>query len=346
MMAMESGTTFASRYVLGSQLAVGGMGEVWRATDTELGRPVAIKVLKDGAHENEVFLKRFRNEARNAAGLTHSNIAQVYDYGDHQGMAYLVMELVQGEPMSSILERESTIAELRLLDMLIHTCRGLQAAHDAGIMHRDIKPGNLLVQADGVVKITDFGVSRGHDQTTLTATGMVMGTAQYLAPELALGKPATPASDLYALGIIAYESVAGRRPFTAATPVDIAIAQVNEDVPALPATVSPALEAVIYDLLEKSPRKRPKSAAELEGILVRVRATLAAAQERAAGTGAGADAASPARASSAALDSPQDPGVGAAGIISSRRARRHAMPPSIAPKSYRPRPDVAPRRPW
>ncbi len=338
MIAMQPGSTLGSRYVLGSPLAVGGMGEVWRATDTELGRPVAVKVLKEGAHDNEVFLKRFRNEARNAAGLAHPNIAQVYDYGDHDGTAYLIMELVEGEPMSTILEREQTLPERRLIDMLIHTCRGLQAAHDAGIMHRDIKPGNLLVQGDGVVKITDFGVSRGHGQTTLTATGMVMGTAQYLAPELALGKQATPASDLYALGIIAYESVVGKRPFTAATPVDIAIAQVNDDVPALPESVSPMLATVIYDLLEKSPRKRPKSAAELEGILLRLQLPKEGAiGDAAAGGGSHAHEGS----ASGQGTEPAD-----AGVIASRRARRRAMPPSIAPKSYRPRPDVAPKRPW
>ncbi|GMA35690.1 hypothetical protein GCM10025876_18940 [Demequina litorisediminis] len=146
---------------------------------------------------------------------------------------------------------------------MIETCRGLAVAHAAGVMHRDIKPGNLLVREGDRVKITDFGVSRSMDQTTLTQTGMVMGTAQYLAPEMALGKPATAQSDLYALGIIAYEAVNGKRPFTAPAAVDIAIAHVNEAVPALPSTVSPGLAKLIMDLLEKSPRKRPKDARDL-----------------------------------------------------------------------------------
>ncbi|MFO7243882.1 MAG: serine/threonine-protein kinase [Actinomycetes bacterium] len=323
MMQLQPGTTLGGRYVLDSLLAVGGMGEVWRATDSELDRAVAVKVLKDGSQDNEVFLKRFRNEAKNAAGLMHPNIAQVYDYGDQDRTAFLVMELVDGVPMSTILERERTISERRLVKMLVYTCRGLQVAHDAGIIHRDIKPGNLLVEADDMVKITDFGVSRGQDQTTLTATGMVMGTAQYLAPELALGKPATPQSDLYALGIIAYESLVGKRPFTAATPVDIAIAQVNEEVPPLPASVSPAMAGVVMDLLEKSPRKRPKSAAELEQILTGLRlpteAELRARTEGLPGT-----------------IEPRRPGG----------APKRVMPPSIAPKSYRPRPDAPPKRPW
>ncbi|WP_062517504.1 serine/threonine-protein kinase [Demequina gelatinilytica] len=314
-MAIHAGTTLAGRYVLRSLLAVGGMGEVWRGTDTDLDREIAIKLLKDGAAENETFLKRFRNEAKNAAGLLHANIAQVFDFGEHDGTPYIVMELVEGEPLSTILERERTIDEARLVTILRHTCRGLDAAHAAGVMHRDVKPGNLLVQEGDRVKITDFGVSRGTDQTTLTATGMVMGTAQYLAPELALGKPATPASDIYALGIIAFEAVAGKRPFTAASAVDIAIAQVNEPVPPLPVGVSPALAALILRLLDKNPRRRPGSALELDRILAELELV-----EPGSGAQAPLDLALPA--------SPP----------------RRAMPPSIAPREYRPRPDVERRR--
>jgi len=320
-MQLRGGTTLGGRYVLRSLLAVGGMGEVWRGIDSELDRPVAIKVLKEEAQHNETFLKRFNNEAHNAAGLMHPNIAQVFDYGDQAGTAYLVMELVEGEPLSTVLEREVTVDEERLVRIMIGTCRGLQAAHEAHVMHRDFKPGNLLIQGEDLVKITDFGVSRSRDQTTLTATGMVMGTAQYLAPELALGKPATPASDLYALGIIAYESVVGKRPFTASSPVDIAIAQVNESVPALPASVSPALAALIMDLLEKNPRRRPSTAGELEQILKDLR--LPSKAERALRARGAPEAIRPRRTS---------------------HAPQRAMPPSIAPKRYRPRPDAPPKR--
>jgi len=305
---MRAGATLASRYTLTSMIAVGGMGEVWRANDDELSRTVAVKVLKDSATTSDTFLRRFRNEAKNAAGLAHPNIAQVFDYGDHEGTAFLVMEFVDGEPLSSILERERTISEARVVRILDQTADGLDAAHSAGIMHRDIKPGNLLIFDDDRVKITDFGVSRGMDQTTLTATGMVMGTAQYLAPELALGKPATPASDIYALGIIAYESVIGRRPFTAAAAVDIAIAQVNEPVPPLPASVSPGMQDLIGLLLEKNPRKRPRSAQELRRILAAVTVP-------------------------DAVPAPAEPAPMA------RETKRH-MPPSIAPREFRPRPDV------
>ncbi|WP_061963225.1 serine/threonine-protein kinase [Demequina aurantiaca] len=333
MGALQPGTTLGGRYVLRSLLAVGGMGEVWRGADSELDREVAVKVLKDGAAKNDTFLKRFRNEAKNAAGLRHPNIAQVYDYGELDGTPYLVMELVEGEPLSTILERERTLSERRLVTVLRHTCNGLQAAHDAGVMHRDIKPGNLLVQEYDMVKVTDFGVSRGMDQTTLTATGMVMGTAQYLAPELALGKAATAASDLYAVGIIAYESVVGRRPFTAASAVDIAIAQVNEDVPRLPTTVSPAMAKVIYNLLEKNPRKRIKTAAELERHLASFtfeEPSLDPLELDPAGS-------VPDAAAGSADDSPST-----VAPSEQRPAPARAMPPSIAPKSYRPHPERPP----
>lgn len=326
-MTITAGTTLGGRYVLRSLLAVGGMGEVWRGEDTELGRPVAVKVLKDGAAANETFLKRFRNEAKNAAGLAHENIAQVYDYGDQEGTAYLVMELVEGEPLSSVLERERTLDEARLLRIMAQTASGLAVAHAAGVMHRDIKPGNLLVAHEDAVRITDFGVSRSMDQTTLTQTGMVMGTAQYLAPELALGKPATPASDLYALGIIAFESVVGKRPFTAATAVDIAIAHVNESVPPLPETVSPDLARLIMDLLEKNPRKRPRTAEELLARMDKVSLREPHAAP-AAPTAASAPRSEPASTSDGAR---------------TRRGSGRTMPPSIAPREYRPRPDAPPR---
>ncbi|WP_062204894.1 serine/threonine-protein kinase [Demequina salsinemoris] len=310
-MHIAAGTTLGGRYVLESLIAVGGMGEVWRASDIDLSRTVAVKTLKEASAANETFLKRFANEARNAAGVQHPNIAQVLDYGDQQGTAYLVMELVEGEPMSTILERERTIPEKRLVKLMIAACRGLEAAHASGVMHRDIKPGNLLVFGDDELKITDFGVSRSQDQTTLTATGMVMGTAQYLAPELALGKPATPASDVYSLGIIMFESVVGKRPFTAANAVDIAVAQVNDKVPPLPASVSPQLAALTNRVLEKNPRRRPRDAAELERLLAGL--VLEKRQE-------------------APASEPQ--------TQDSAEARRR-LPPSIAPRAHRPRPDLA-----
>ncbi len=323
-MRIHAGTTLGGRYVLRSLLAVGGMGEVWRGEDTELGRPVAIKVLKEHAAANETFLKRFTNEARNAAGLVHPNIAQVFDYGDQEGTAYLVMELVEGEPLSTILEREVTLTEPRLVHILVETALGLQEAHDAGVMHRDVKPGNLIIADGDHVKVTDFGVSRSMDQTTLTQTGMVMGTAQYLAPELALGKPATPASDVYALGIIAYEAVVGKRPFTAASAVDIAIAHVNEPVPQLPKRVSPELADLIGEVLEKNPRRRPRTA---DALIERLRA-LNLSAEPPSGKARDTDRVTESTTSGARA----------------RKKNTRTMPPSIAPTEYRPRPDAPPRQ--
>ncbi|MGN6240180.1 MAG: serine/threonine-protein kinase, partial [Cellulosimicrobium cellulans] len=217
------GLTLGNRYRLVRRIAVGGMGEVWVAADDALGREVAVKVLRTEYAGNEDFLNRLRTEARNSAALSHPNIAQMYDYGETNGSGYLVMELVVGEPMADLLEREPVLPPARLLPILAQTARALHAAHLSGVVHRDVKPGNILIDRSGTVKITDFGVSLAANQVPMTATGMVMGTAQYLSPEQAVGQAATGASDIYALGIVAYESILGNRPFTGSTPVDIAV---------------------------------------------------------------------------------------------------------------------------
>lgn len=262
-MRPEAGKALGGRYRLVRQIAVGGMGEVWVARDESLAREIAIKVLKQEFVGNADFLNRFRVEARNSASLSHANIAQLYDYGEQDGSAYLVMELVTGEPMSDFLERELTVPIGRLLSILAQTSRALHAAHVGGVVHRDIKPGNILLEESGDVKITDFGVSLAANQIPMTEAGMVMGTAQYLSPEQALGQAATGVSDVYALGIVAYEAIVGRRPFTGKTPVDIAIAHVNEAVPLLPAKTDPELAALILKMLAKDPVNRPRSAAVL-----------------------------------------------------------------------------------
>lgn len=262
-MRPEAGKALGGRYRLVRQIAVGGMGEVWVARDESLAREIAIKVLKQEFVGNTDFLNRFRVEARNSASLSHANIAQLYDYGEQDGSAYLVMELVSGEPMSDLLERELTVPVGRLLSILAQTSRALHAAHVGGVVHRDIKPGNILLEESGDVKITDFGVSLAANQIPMTEAGMVMGTAQYLSPEQALGQAATGVSDVYALGIVAYEAIAGKRPFTGKTPVDIAIAHVNEAVPLLPPKTDPELAALIMKMLAKDPVNRPRSAAVL-----------------------------------------------------------------------------------
>jgi len=254
------GLTLGERYRLVRRIAIGGMGEVWVAADGALGREVAVKVLRAEYAGNEDFLERLRTEARNSAALSHPNIAQMYDYGEENGSGYLVMELVVGEPMADLLEREPVLPPTKLLPILSQTALALNAAHLSGVVHRDVKPGNILIDRSGTVKITDFGVSLAANQVPMTATGMVMGTAQYLSPEQAVGQAATGASDIYALGIVAYESIAGNRPFTGSTPVDIAVAHVNEPVPPLPTSVDPELSELVMVMLAKDPLARPHPA--------------------------------------------------------------------------------------
>ncbi|MDT0182572.1 serine/threonine protein kinase [Microbacterium sp. ARD31] len=260
-MRPTQGVTFGGRYELESRIAIGGMGEVWEATDHVIGRTVAIKILKDEYMGDPGFLERFRAEARHAALVNHEGIASVFDYGEEAGSAFLVMELVPGEALSTILERDGTLSTDKTLDVVAQTSAALQAAHAAGLVHRDIKPGNLLITPDGRVKITDFGIARIADQVPLTATGQVMGTVQYLSPEQASGHPASPATDIYSLGIVAYESLAGKRPFTGESQVAIAMAQINEQPPPLPPTVAEPVQNLVMAMIAKKPDERPASTA-------------------------------------------------------------------------------------
>ncbi len=260
-MRPSRGVSFGGRYELLSRIAIGGMGEVWEADDHVIGRTVAIKILKDEYMGDPGFLERFRAEARHAALVNHEGIASVYDYGEENGSAYLVMELVPGEALSTILERESVLSADKALDVIAQTSAALQAAHAAGLVHRDIKPGNLLITPDGRVKITDFGIARIADQVPLTATGQVMGTVQYLSPEQASGHAASPATDIYSLGIVAYEALAGRRPFTGESQVAIAMAQINDAPPPLPPTVPSSVQNLVMAMIAKKPGDRPSSAA-------------------------------------------------------------------------------------
>lgn len=260
-MRPTQGVTFGGRYELDSRIAIGGMGEVWEATDHVIGRTVAIKILKDEYMGDPGFLERFRAEARHAALVNHEGIASVFDYGEEDGSAFLVMELVPGEALSTILEREGSLSTDKTLDIVAQTAAALQAAHAAGLVHRDIKPGNLLITPDGRVKITDFGIARIADQVPLTATGQVMGTVQYLSPEQASGHPASPATDTYSLGIVAYECLAGKRPFTGESQVAIAMAQINEQPAPLPPTVAQPVQNLVMAMIAKKPDDRPASSA-------------------------------------------------------------------------------------
>lgn len=262
-MKPEVGQSYGGRYKLISRIAIGGMGEVWQAKDEVILRDVAIKILKPEYLGDPGFLERFRTEARHAARVNHDGIANVFDYGEDSGSAFLVMELVPGDSLAKILERDKSLAVDRVLDIVAQTARALFAAHEEGMVHRDVKPGNLLITPDGHVKITDFGIARVADQVSLTATGQVMGTVQYLAPEQATGKPASPATDIYSLGIVAYEALAGKRPFTGDSQMAIAMAQINEAPPALPSNIDQRVQNLIMSCLAKKPNQRPESALAL-----------------------------------------------------------------------------------
>jgi hypothetical protein len=240
---------------------------------------VAVKVLRRAYADDPVFLQRFRAEARHTANLSHPNIAAVYDFGEgdagqsgEPGSPFLVMEHVPGEPLSALISRERTLDPGRTMHLVGQAALGLQAAHDAGVIHRDVKPGNILVTPDGEVKITDFGIARAANSVPLTQTGAIMGTAYYISPEQASGRSVTPASDVYSLGIVAYECLTGRRPFAGDTPVSVALAQVSKEPPALPGTVPAPVRDLVMRMLAKEPERRPAPAGRLGSEALALRA--------------------------------------------------------------------------
>jgi eukaryotic-like serine/threonine-protein kinase len=266
----------AGRYRLTDRIAAGGMGEVWRAFDQLLNRQVAVKVLPTVRAGDQAALARFRAEARFAASLSHPGIAQVYDYGESAevGGAYLVMELVDGDPLSAILARAGRLSPDVTLDIVGQAAYALDVAHQAGIVHRDIKPGNILIARGGTAKITDFGIATAvraaHSAQHLTETGMVMGTAMYVSPEQATGSKVTASSDIYSLGVVAFECLSGRPPFNASEPLAIAYAHKHDPVPPLPPDVPPSVVELVNAMLAKTPAGRPGSArmvADRTGVL-------------------------------------------------------------------------------
>src|SRR5512142_2739061 len=260
---VQVGAVLGGRYVLREQIGIGGYGEVWRATDTVLSRPVAIKLLHPRHAEQEEAVARFRAEARNAAALSHENIAQVYDYGEALGgqPPYLVMELVVGASLEDVLAG-GPLDATRTMDIVAQAAAGLHAAHAAGMIHRDVKPGNLLLNQSGTIKITDFGIAYTVGSASVTASGELVGTPGYLAPERAVGDGAGPASDLYSLGIVAYECLTGTRPFSG-TQLEVALAHRDRPLPPLPASVAADVTALVMRLTAKGPASRPGDAAEV-----------------------------------------------------------------------------------
>lgn len=279
---LTSGQLLADRYRLAKRIAVGGMGEVWEASDTRLDRTVAIKVLKPELCGDAEFLHRFRTEARTTASLNHPGIAAVHDYGETAAIvdgpkdtAYLVMELVEGDPLAAILAKERRLSAEYTLEILEQAGNALQAAHERGYVHRDVKPGNIMVTpgADGriVVKLTDFGIAKAADAAPVTRSGMVMGTAHYIAPEQALGHEASPASDVYSLAVVGYECLAGHRPFLSENAVTVAMMHIRDAPPPLPPDVPMYARAVIEATLVKDPAQRYASGGEFAAAVAAVR---------------------------------------------------------------------------
>ncbi len=258
-------TTLDGRYHVVDRIAAGGMGEVFRARDAVLEREVAIKVLHRQLAGDTGFVERFRREARAAANLSHPNIVGVHDWGAVDGVYYMVMEFVRGQSARDILNAEGVIAPAQVADVLMQTLSALDHAHRQGIVHRDVKPENIMITRDGIVKVTDFGLARAYADAQITEAGMVTGTVQYLAPEQLQGEPADPRTDLYALGIVGFELLTGSLPFTAETPMGIAYKHIHERVPA-PSSRNPAvpkgLDGWVASMTEKQRELRPDSAAE------------------------------------------------------------------------------------
>ncbi|MFD0901265.1 serine/threonine-protein kinase, partial [Actinomadura sediminis] len=271
---MSAGLVLNDRYRLRERLATGGMGEVWRARDEQLGRDVAVKLLRLELDDDARAHWRFEAEGRFAAALRHDGIAQAFDFGHQHGRTYLVMELVPGEPLDEILARDGGLPLEAVLDLLVQAGRALSAAHDAGIVHRDVKPANLMISPTGTLKLTDFGIARRLAEASQTQTGMVMGTAHYISPEQASAGELTPAADLYSLGVVAYECLVGAPPFDGATPVEVAMKHVRDAPRPLPARVPEPARALIMEMLAKAPEERPPSATAVADRALRIRASL------------------------------------------------------------------------
>jgi serine/threonine protein kinase/cyclophilin family peptidyl-prolyl cis-trans isomerase len=273
----QVGERISGRYRLDALVGAGGMGEVWRATDETLGRVVAIKLMAPALRADPAFLNRFRAEARTLAHIDHPGVVTVHDIHDDADGAYLVMEYVDGEPLSELLRRAGRLPVAQAMELVAAVADALQAVHERGIVHRDVKPANVLVRPSGAVVVTDFGIAFTAAATRLTATGAVLGTPAYLAPEQALGQPATARTDVYALGLLAYECLTGHGPFERDHPFAAAMARVHEPPATLPGGIPPVVSAIVERALAVDPADRWPSAAELADACRRALAAGAAA---------------------------------------------------------------------
>src|SRR5215216_3075240 len=253
---LSPGVTLGGRYRLDERIAGGGMGDVWRGTDEVLGRTVAVKVLLPALLDEPGFAERFRGEARTMATINHPGVVDIYDYGSDQSVAYLVMEYVEGDALSRTLSRVGRLTPARTMALVAQAADALQAAHEKGVVHRDVKPGNLLVRPNGTLVLTDFGIARSVGAAQLTAAGSVLGTASYISPEQAAGSVATRLSDIYALGVVAYQCLSGHRPFEGDNPLEIAMRHVRDTPPPLPGDIPPPVRQFVERAMAKDPAAR------------------------------------------------------------------------------------------
>lgn len=253
------------RYELGDIVGSGGMGAVYRAVDTRLGRIVAIKALRGGPLADDNARARMRSEANLAASINHPGVAQVFDYEDssdsHGGMSFIVMQFVDGHTLAQLLRELGPMPPDQVMSIVVQVAEGLQAAHEAGIVHRDLKPANIMLTPAGRTVLVDFGIARSASSEPLTNTGTLVGTADYMSPEQAAGRSATPQSDLYSLGIVAYHCLAGMSPFKRDSHIATALAHLNDDLPAFGPNVPEDIVQLITSLTSKEPSERPVSAA-------------------------------------------------------------------------------------
>jgi serine/threonine-protein kinase len=270
------GTVLGGRFRLVERIASGGMGDVWRCVDEVLSRTVAVKILLPSLLEEPGFSDRFRGEALTMATINHPSVVDIYDYGsDPVAGAYLVMEYVEGDALSRTLARVSRLTPARTMALVAQAADALQSAHEKGVVHRDVKPGNLLVRPNGTLVLTDFGIARSAGAAALTAAGSVLGTAMYISPEQAMGEQATPLSDVYALGVVAYQCLAGRRPFEGENPLEIAMRHVREAPPPLPPDIPPQVRAIVERAMAKDPKARWPTAAAFAAVARRAAGELA-----------------------------------------------------------------------
>jgi eukaryotic-like serine/threonine-protein kinase len=315
---ISPGVTLGGRYRLDERIAGGGMGDVWRGTDEVLGRTVAVKILLPALLDEPGFAERFRGEARTMATINHPGVVDVYDYGSDQQLAFLVMEYVEGDALSRTLSRVGRLTPGRTMALVAQAADALHAAHANGIVHRDVKPGNLLVRPNGTLVLTDFGIARSALVGQLTVAGSVLGTASYISPEQASGGIATAASDVYALGVVAYQCLSGHRPFDGATPLEIAMKHVRETPRPLPSDIPPAVRAIVDRALAKDPAARWPTAAAMAVVARQAAASLTTSiqQQAVNGSSVRPQSASPAAnrptSSRPASAPPHQPGTGPA----------------------------------